>query len=74
MGSGQIVIVTWETQHGGALQRTAYFVAEPDPQKAVEIVRHNAAFDSVDQVQAVGPLTQKTLDLLNLRPGQFCSA
>lgn len=74
MVSGQIVIVTWERQVDGSLQRTAYFVAEPDPQKAVEVVRHNAAFDAVDQVEAVGPLTQKTLDILNLRPGQFFSA
>ena len=74
MSAGQIVIVTWESPEDGALQRSAYFVAEPEPQKAVEIVRLYAAFDAVDQVEAVGPLTQKTLDMLNLRPGEYFSA
>ena len=74
MSAGQIVIVAWESQEDGSLQRTAYFVAEPDPRKAVEIVRHNAAFDAVDEVEAVGPLTRKTLEMLKLQPGQIFSA
>ena len=74
MISGQIVVVTTEGPGNGEPQRAAYFVAEPDQRKAIEIIRHYAAFTADDAVEAVAPLTEKTLNVLKLRPGQFISA
>jgi hypothetical protein len=74
MISGQIVVVTAEGPGNGDPLRAAYFVAEPDQRKAIEIIRHSAAFAADETVEAVAPLTEKTLNVLKLQPGQFKSA
>ena len=68
---GTMVKVTMQRPGGGEPVRLTYAVAEPDAQKAVEIVRHGTSAATEDIVQPLGRLPQSALKEYGLAPGQF---
>ena len=66
--AGQTVRVKLKGLAGDPL---LYAVAEPDPTKAVAIVRAGIGTNPDDLVEAIGPIPAKNIELLDLSPGEF---
>jgi hypothetical protein len=69
--SGRTILVTTKALDGGEPLKVYYAVAEPDPEKAVAIVRDGLGITSDEMVEAVGSLSAEQLIVLALRPGHF---
>jgi len=68
---GNMVRVTTRRLGGGEPMRVVYAVAEPNPQKAEEIVRNRTSATSDETVEALGPITRAALKGYGLTAGQF---
>lgn len=66
---GQMVSVTTPAMDGGPPVYSAVVVAEPDPQKAEQLVRESASHN--EKVEAIGSLPASVVKLFGLKPGQF---
>lgn len=66
--SGHTILVTTRALDGGEPLKVYYAVAEPDPEKAIAIVRDGLGITSDE---AVGPLSAEQLVALALAPGHF---
>lgn len=71
MTNGQVVRVCSRRMGGAERQRSVFFVAEPDPAKAEELIREAEALGPHEDVEAVGPLPEEALIGLRLGPGEF---
>ena len=69
--SGHTVLVTTKALDGGEPLKVYYAVAEPDPAKAIAIVRDGLGITSDEVIEAVGPLSAEQLIVLALAPGHF---
>lgn len=69
--SGHTILVTTKALDGGEPLKVYYAVAEPDPEKAIAIVRDGLGITSDEAVEAVGPLSAEQLVALALAPGHF---
>ena len=69
MANGQVVLVTTEPLGGGSPVRSVYYVAEQDPAKAETIIA--AMMAPNERVEAWGPLPERAVKALGLKPGDF---
>jgi hypothetical protein len=67
MGFGRLIRVT--TQRGDP-DATVYVVAEPDPAKAMDIIKFGIAGPNTD-LEDLGRVTDELLKALALEPGRF---
>jgi hypothetical protein len=69
MADGQVVLVTTEPLGDGSPVRSAYFVAEQDPETAKDII--GAMMAPNEKVEAWGRLPEAAVKALGLKRGDF---